>query len=86
MCPKPTCTTLGLYFFTGSVSVEKIVAQAAAEHLTPVTLELGGKIRIIDETANLKLALKKNCLGKIYECGTNLHCPDYILIQKRHER
>jgi aldehyde dehydrogenase (NAD+) len=69
---KPTCTTLGLYFFTGSVRW-KIVAQAA-EHLTPVTLELGGK-RIIDETANLKLAAKKELFGKIYECGTNLALP-----------
>jgi acyl-CoA reductase-like NAD-dependent aldehyde dehydrogenase len=34
MCPKPTGTTLGLYFFTGSVAVGKIVAQAAAKHLT----------------------------------------------------
>jgi aldehyde dehydrogenase (NAD+) len=56
----------GIIFFTGSVRW-KIVAQAA-EHLTPVTLELGGK-RIIDETANLKLAAKKNCLGKFMNAG-----------------
>src|SRR5690606_20274265 len=52
-------------FFTGSVAVGKIVAKAAAEHLTPVTLELGGKNPcIIDETANLKLAAKRIIWGK----------------------
>jgi aldehyde dehydrogenase (NAD+) len=51
-----------------------------------VTLELGKNPCIIDETANLKLAAKKELFGENYECGTNLHCPDYILIQKRHER
>jgi aldehyde dehydrogenase (NAD+) len=52
-------------FFTGSVPVGKIVAKAAAEHLTPVTLELGGKNPcIIDETADLKLTAKRIVWGK----------------------
>jgi acyl-CoA reductase-like NAD-dependent aldehyde dehydrogenase len=70
-------------FFTGSVSVGKIVAKAAAEHLTPVTLELGGKNPcIIDETANLKLAAKRIVWGKFINAGQTCIAPDYILIQK----
>lgn len=70
-------------FFTGSVAVGKIVAKAAAEHLTPVTLELGGKNPcIIDETANLKLAAKRIVWGKFVNAGQTCIAPDYILIQK----
>lgn len=70
-------------FFTGSVSVGRIVAKAAAEHLTPVTLELGGKNPcIIDETANLKLAAKRIAWGKFINAGQTCIAPDYILIQK----
>jgi aldehyde dehydrogenase (NAD+) len=69
-------------FFTGSVAVGKIVAQAAAEP-APVTLELGGKNPcIIDETANLKLAAKKELFGKICKCRTNLHCSRLYLDSK----
>ncbi|MEZ7504552.1 aldehyde dehydrogenase [Flavobacterium sp. Arc2] len=70
-------------FFTGSVPVGKIVAQAAAQHLTPVTLELGGKNPcIIDETANLKLAAKRIVWGKFINAGQTCIAPDYIMIQK----
>lgn len=70
-------------FFTGSVGVGKIVAKAAAENLTPVTLELGGKNPcIIDETANLKLAAKRIAWGKFINAGQTCIAPDYILIQK----
>jgi acyl-CoA reductase-like NAD-dependent aldehyde dehydrogenase len=70
-------------FFTGSIAVGKIVAKAAAEHLTPVTLELGGKNPcIIDETANLKLAAKRIVWGKFINAGQTCIAPDYILIQK----
>jgi aldehyde dehydrogenase (NAD+) len=70
-------------FFTGSVPVGKIVAKAAAENLTPVTLELGGKSPcIIDETANLKLAAKRIVWGKFVNAGQTCIAPDYILIQK----
>ncbi|WP_413998626.1 aldehyde dehydrogenase [Flavobacterium sp. W1B] len=70
-------------FFTGSVAVGKIVAKAAAENLTPVTLELGGKNPcVIDETANLKLAAKRIVWGKFINAGQTCIAPDYILIQK----
>lgn len=70
-------------FFTGSVGVGKIVAKAAAENLTPVTLELGGKNPcVIDETANLKLAAKRIVWGKFINAGQTCIAPDYILIQK----
>jgi len=70
-------------FFTGSVSVGKIIAKAAAENLTPVTLELGGKNPcIIDDTANLKLAAKRIVWGKFINVGQTCIAPDYILVQK----
>ncbi|PXY46061.1 aldehyde dehydrogenase [Flavobacterium hydrophilum] len=70
-------------FFTGSVQVGKIVAKAAAEHLTPITLELGGKNPcIIDQTANLKLTAKRIVWGKFINAGQTCIAPDYILIQK----
>ena len=70
-------------FFTGSVSVGKIVAKAAAIHLTPVTLELGGKNPcIIDETANIKLAAKRIVWGKFVNAGQTCIAPDYILVHK----
>jgi len=71
-------------FFTGSVAIGKIVAKAAAENLTPVTLELGGKNPcIIDETANLKLAAKRIVWGKFLNAGQTCIAPDYILISKK---
>ena len=70
-------------FFTGSVEVGKIVAKAAAENLTPITLELGGKNPcIIDETSDLKLAAKRIVWGKFINAGQTCIAPDYILIQK----
>lgn len=70
-------------FFTGSVAVGKVIAKAAAENLTPVTLELGGKNPcVIDETANLKLAAKRIVWGKFINAGQTCIAPDYILIQK----
>ncbi len=70
-------------FFTGSVAVGKVVAKAASENLTPVTLELGGKNPcIIDETANLKLAAKRIVWGKFMNAGQTCIAPDYILVQK----
>lgn len=69
-------------FFTGSVSVGKIVAQAAAKHLTPVTLELGGKSPcIIDETVNLKLTARRIVWGKFLNGGQTCIAPDYLVVQ-----
>ena len=70
-------------FFTGSVPVGKIVAQAAAKHLTPVTLELGGKSPcIIDETVNTKLVAKRLVWGKFMNAGQTCIAPDYFLVEK----
>ncbi len=68
-------------FFTGSVFVGKIVAKAAAEFLTPITLELGGKSPcIVDKTANIKLAAKRIVWGKFINGGQTCIAPDYLLI------
>ncbi len=70
-------------FFTGSVPVGKIVAEAAAKHLTPVTLELGGKSPcIIDKTANISLAGKRIVWGKFVNAGQTCVAPDYLLVHK----
>ena len=71
-------------FFTGSVAVGKIVAKAAAEYITPITLELGGKNPcIIDETSNIKLAAKRIVWGKFINAGQTCIAPDYLLVQKK---
>ena len=71
-------------FFTGSVAVGKIVAKAAAQHLTPITLELGGKNPcIVDETANLQLAAKRIVWGKFINAGQTCIAPDYILVHQK---
>ncbi len=70
-------------FFTGSIAVGKIVAKAAAEYLTPTTLELGGKNPcIVDETAVLKLAAKRIIWGKFINCGQTCIAPDYVLVHE----
>ncbi len=70
-------------FFTGSPSVGKIVMRAAAENLTSVTLELGGKSpTIIDETANLIDAAKRVAFGKFFNNGQTCIAPDYVLIHE----
>jgi aldehyde dehydrogenase (NAD+) len=69
-------------FFTGSPLVGKIVMKAAAEHLTSVTLELGGKNPvIIDKSANLKDAAKKLIWGKYFNCGQSCVSPNYVFIE-----
>ena len=71
-------------FFTGSVSVGKIVAKAAAQFMTPVTLELGGKNPcIVDETADLKLAAKRIVWGKFVNAGQTCIAPDYVLVHEK---
>ena len=70
-------------FFTGSVGVGKVVMQAAAKHLTPVTLELGGKSpAIVDASADLKLAAKRIAFGKLLNGGQTCVAPDYVLIEE----
>ena len=64
-------------FFTGSVPVGKVVMEAAAKHLTPVTLELGGKSPVIvDESANIPLAAKRIAFGKVLNAGQTCVEPD----------
>jgi len=68
-------------FFTGSTAVGKIVAQAAAEHLTPTTLELGGKNPcVVDESADLKLSAKRIAWGKFLNAGQTCIAPDTLLV------
>ncbi len=70
-------------FFTGGVNVGKTVMTKAAAHLTPVTLELGGKSPcIVDKTANLQLAARRIVFGKYLNCGQTCVAPDYILIDE----
>lgn len=66
-------------FFTGSPAVGKEVMRHASDHLTPVTLELGGKSPcIVEKSANLKLAAKRIVFGKYLNCGQTCVAPDYI--------
>ncbi len=67
--------------FTGSTEVGKHVARAAANNLTPITLELGGKSPlIIDESANLKTSIDAIILGKVMNAGQICIAPDYVLL------
>lgn len=71
-------------FFTGGVEVGKEVMARAARHLTPVTLELGGKSPcIVDRTARLDLAAKRLVFGKLLNCGQTCVAPDYLLIDRQ---
>ena len=70
-------------FFTGSVAVGREVMTKAATHLTPVTLELGGKSPcIVDETANLTVAARRIVFGKFLNCGQTCVAPDYVLVSQ----
>ncbi len=70
-------------FFTGSPRVGKIVMQEAAKHMTPVTLELGGKSPcIVDKDYNLRLAAKRIVWGKLLNAGQTCIAPDYLLVHK----
>ena len=70
-------------FFTGSVKIGKIVAAAAAKHLTPTTLELGGKNPcIIDDTVDLKLTSRRIVWGKFVNAGQTCIAPDFLIVKK----
>ena len=71
-------------FFTGGVEVGRLVMEKAAKHLTPVTLELGGKSPcVVDATARLDLAARRIVFGKLLNCGQTCVAPDYLLIDRR---
>lgn len=73
-------------FYTGSTQVGKIVAKAAAEHLTPVTLELGGKSPcVVDGTAPLQKTARRIVWGKFLNCGQTCIAPDYVLVKSEHK-
>ena len=66
-------------FFTGSQAVGKEVMRCASSHLTPVTLELGGKSPcLVEKSANIPLAAKRIVFGKYLNCGQTCVAPDYI--------
>lgn len=73
-------------FYTGSQEVGKLVMTAAAKHLTPVTLELGGKSPcIVDASANLEVAAKRIVWGKFTNSGQTCVAPDYVLVEESVE-
>ncbi|XP_033252999.1 aldehyde dehydrogenase, dimeric NADP-preferring-like isoform X4 [Drosophila miranda] len=70
-------------FYTGSTRVGKIIHAAANQHLTPTTLELGGKSPCyIDKSVELRTAVKRILWGKLINCGQTCIAPDYILCSK----
>ncbi len=67
-------------FFTGGVTVGRLVLEKAAQHVTPVTLELGGKSPVIvEKTADIALAAKRIAFGKCLNSGQTCVAPDYCL-------
>ncbi len=70
-------------FFTGSTPVGRLVAQAAAKNLTPVTLELGGKSpAMVDRSCNLDLTASRLAFGKLFNAGQTCVAPDYLLVPR----
>ena len=70
-------------FFTGSTTVGRAVMTAAAQHLTPVTLELGGKSpAIVHRSANLAVAARRLAWGKFLNAGQTCVAPDYVLVDR----
>jgi aldehyde dehydrogenase (NAD+) len=73
-------------FYTGSPRVGRMVMEAAAKHLTPVTLELGGKSPcIVDRSANLRVAARRIMWGKLMNAGQVCIAPDYVLVDETVE-
>jgi aldehyde dehydrogenase (NAD+) len=70
-------------FFTGSATVGRLVMEAAARHLTPVTLELGGKSpAIVGEGADVRIAARRVAWGKFLNAGQTCLAPDYVLVHR----
>jgi aldehyde dehydrogenase (NAD+) len=71
-------------FFTGGTTVGKIILQAAAKNLTPVTLELGGKSPcIVDSDVNIEIAARRIMFGKFINAGQTCVAPDYVLVNQK---
>ena len=75
-------------FYTGNGRVGRVVMEAASRHLTPVTLELGGKSpAIVDGSANLEVAARRIAWGKFLNAGQTCIAPDYVLVSRdAHDR
>jgi len=74
-------------FYTGGGNIGKVIMRAAAEQLTPVTIELGGKSPVIvDENVNIDVAAKRILWGKLMNAGQICIAPDYVLIHKSQEK
>jgi aldehyde dehydrogenase (NAD+) len=74
-------------FYTGNGRVGRIVMAAAAKHLTPVTLELGGKSPcLVDEDVDLDVTARRIAWGKFLNCGQTCVAPDYVLVHESRER
>ena len=72
-----------IIFYTGSPFVGKLVMKAAAENLTPVVLELGGKSPcIVDKNANIDVAARRIAWGKTINAGQTCIAPDYLFVHK----
>ncbi len=70
-------------FYTGSTRIGKIVMEAAAKHLTPVCLELGGKSPcVVLKDANIDLTAKRIAFGKVFNAGQTCIAPDYVLVEE----
>jgi len=73
-------------FFTGSIPVGRLIYQAAAKHLTPVTLELGGKSpTFVFSDCDMKITAKRIAWAKFFNAGQTCVAPDYILVEKNAE-
>lgn len=72
-------------FYTGNPTVGKIVMTAAAVHLTPVTLELGGKSPVIFDKCNLNVSVRRLVMGKFLNMGQTCVAPDYVFIPEELE-
>ncbi|KAJ7159316.1 aldehyde dehydrogenase [Mycena crocata] len=73
-------------FYTGNSRIARVIAAAAAKHLTPTTLELGGKCPVIlDPSFDLKIAARRILWGKALNCGQTCVTPDYVLIPATHQ-
>jgi aldehyde dehydrogenase (NAD+) len=73
-------------FYTGNGRVGRVVMEAAAKHLTPVTLELGGKSPVIvDGAANIRVAARRIAFGKFLNAGQTCIAPDYVLVARDRE-
>ncbi len=74
-------------FYCGSTRVGRIVLEKAAQQMTPVCLQMGGKTpAIVDENCNLEVAAKRIVYGKFINCGQNSLAPEYVLVPKKKKK